>query len=406
MESIKIFLVLSSFYTDIKKDNLICYTFQYYSILLLFLTSFFFTQFGYSFLVICFIFGSLPLLDYYIVHDNKNPTKEEQKKLKNDFRYKVPIYITIIFDWILLIYSIYLINYSERGLLFKLGIFLSVSLMQGTSINLSHEINHKLSKWKRIFGTFNLSKNLYMHFLIEHNEGHHKNVSTPIDPASSQKNESLYQFLPRTIIGGFFSAWEIEKRLCNQKYGKSFSIYNRMIYFTASYIMIPLTIFLIFNFKVMLTHFFIAFMSVILLETINYIEHYGLKRNKLEDGTYENVTIKHSWNAPHRVSNYLLFKLQRHSDHHENALKPYQVLCSYDESPTLPTGYAGCLLLAFYPKIWFKIMNPLVDVYSKGEMPSKQLNQKLQEYMLSYIWTINYILLAINVVQFMIEKIM
>lgn len=404
MEIIKPFLILSSIYSDIRNDNLINYTFQYYFVIMLFLVSYFFTLFGFSFLVVLFLFGALPLLDYYIVHDNKNPSKEEQKKLKNDFRYKVPIYLTILFDWILLIYSIYLINYTEKGLLFKLGMFLSCSLMQGSSINLSHEINHKLSKWERIIGTFNLSKNLYMHFLIEHNEGHHKKVSTPTDPASSKKNESLYKFLPRTIFGGYFSAWEIENRLCNQKYGKSLTIYNRMIYFSFSYILIPLSLFLLFNFKVMLTHLLVAFASVILLEIINYIEHYGLSRKKLENGTYENVSIKHSWNAPHRLSNYLLFKLQRHSDHHENALKPYQTLCSYDESPTLPTGYAGCILLALYPKIWFEIMNPLVDSYNNGEKPSKEHIKNLQTCMLDYIWKINYILIAVNIVQFMIEK--
>lgn len=154
----------------------------------------------------------------------------------------------------------------------------------------------------------------------------------------------------------------------------------------------------------MLTHFVIAFMSVVLLEIINYIEHYGLQRKKLDNGDYENVTIKHSWNAPHRLSNYLLFKLQRHSDHHENALKPYQILCSYDESPTLPTGYLGCILLAIYPKIWFKIMNHLLNHISKGEIPSKDNVKKLQACMLNYIWNINYILRCIFMFDFYFLK--
>ena len=86
-----------------------------------------------------------------------------------------------------------------------------------------------------------------------------------------------------------------------------------------------------------------------------------MRRKLLPDGTYEKVTIRHSWNAPHRMSNYLLFKLQRHSDHHENSLKPYQTLCSYDDSPQLPHGYIVCMIMATIPKLWFDIMDPLVD---------------------------------------------
>ena len=115
-----------------------------------------------------------------------------------------------------------------------------------------------------------------------------------------------------------------------------------------------------FNFRGLILSWIFGFGGVLLLEIINYVEHYGLKRRRLEDGSYEKVTIRHSWNAPHRVSNYLLFKLQRHSDHHENAFKPYQTLCSYEDSPQLPQGYIACLIMAVFPKTWFSIMDPLV----------------------------------------------
>lgn len=111
------------------------------------------------------------------------------------------------------------------------------------------------------------------------------------------------------------------------------------------------------------TLFFLAqgFLSIFFLEVINYIEHYGLRRKKLEDGSYEKVTIRHSWNAPHRFTNYILFKLQRHSDHHENAMKPYQTLVTFNESPQLPHGYSLMVNMAIFPSVFFKIMNPLVD---------------------------------------------
>ena len=120
-------------------------------------------------------------------------------------------------------------------------------------------------------------------------------------------------------------------------------------------------------------------MSVIILESINYIEHYGLSRKEISPGVYEPVDITHSWNAPHRISNYLLFKLQRHSDHHENSLKPYQTLCSYEKSPQLPQGYAFCILLAFYPKLWFKVMNPLAESYNNKKENKEEKTRIFKE---------------------------
>jgi alkane 1-monooxygenase len=143
----------------------------------------------------------------------------------------------------------------------------------------------------------------------------------------------------------------------------------------------------------MLTQLIIGVTSVLYLEAINYIEHYGLERKQLPDGSFENVNIRHSWNAPHRFSNYILFKLQRHSDHHENALKPYQTLCSYDDSPLLPSGYAACLLLAFFPKFWFEIMNPLVEVYRKGDKPSPELLQRCEALMAKFVFGVNLVFL-------------
>ena len=109
----------------------------------------------------------------------------------------------------------------------------------------------------------------------------------------------------------------------------------------------------------------VAFGAIAFLEAINYIEHYGLRRELKENGEYEKVTIKHSWNAPHRISNYLLFKLQRHSDHHENSLKPYQTLNSLEDSPQLSHGYTVNIIMAMFPSVWFSVMDPLVDEYNQ-----------------------------------------
>ena len=159
-----------------------------------------------------------------------------------------------------------------------------------------------------------------------------------------------------------------------------------MIYTTIVTILFPLSGFYFYGIKGVLLQIGIGFVSSSFLEIINYIEHYGLRRRFITPlGKYEPVTIHHSWNAPFRMSNYLLIKLQRHSDHHENALKPYQVLASYPESPALPQGYSVCLIIAMIPSIWFEIMNPLVEIYSKKQKPSKELLGKINSIIYWYL---------------------
>ena len=274
-------------------------TLPYYSTILLKVCLLISCEYKLSWLLTWFVYGCIPLLDYYLPHDTKNPSKEEQKQMRRQFRYKLPIFLSIITDWICFIKINYELANTQNGLYYKIGLFINASVIEATSINASHEINHKTNKWEKILGTFNLCKNLYPHFLIEHNDGHYKNVATPIDPASSTKNQSLYDFVPKSILGGFLSAWRIENRICKQYYNTSFTWRNRMYYFTALNFIIPAILSYLFGAKVALIQFSLAYSSVAILETINYLEHYGLRRKKLEDGTYENVSILHSWNAPH-----------------------------------------------------------------------------------------------------------
>jgi alkane 1-monooxygenase len=119
-----------------------------------------------------------------------------------------------------------------------------------------------------------------------------------------------------------------------------------------------------------------AICSVAVLETVNYIRHYGLLRKKLPNGEYEPVTHKHSWNAPQLMQNFIFLKLQRHSDHHANAYKPYQILKSYLDAPNLPCGYTVCMLAPLVPPLWFSIINPLADGTNQNGKPSdRQMNE-------------------------------
>ena len=355
------------------------------------------------FIALWIVFGLLPILDQYVSMDLLNPTKDQQRELKNLIRFKIPLLLTIALDWVFLFWAINQITDKDQNFLYKLGVLIVIISLEGASINNSHELNHKIKKFDNIIGTLNLSKSFYMHFIIEHNQGHHRNVATFDDPATSRLNESVYRFFPRTVSGTFFSAWEIENRNCAEKYGNIYTYKNRMIWFSLAIIALPLIFYAIYGLKGMLLQIVIGIGSFLLLELVNYIEHYGLERKKLENGQYENVNTTHSWNAPHRFTNYFLFKLQRHSDHHENALKPYQNLCTYENSPLLPNGYSLCILMALFPNLWFEVMNPMVESYKNGAKPSPKMLESINKKLMQIVWNLNFGLIGIILVQFAVN---
>jgi alkane 1-monooxygenase len=225
-------------------------------------------------------------------------------------------------------------------------------------INVAHELGHRRCKKQQLLSKSLLATSLYMHFFIEHNRGHHKNVATPLDPASARFGESLYQFLPRTIFGSFKSAWEIS-------YNKNILL-NKTFHYVLIQLFMLLIIFLFFGVKSLIGVLVAGSMGILLLEVVNYIEHYGLQRKCIngEHGKYEKVSPWHSWNSDHWVGRVHLFELSRHSDHHFLANRKYQILRSLEDAPQLPTGYPGMILLSLFPRLWFKVMNPRAKAVS------------------------------------------
>lgn len=195
-----------------------------------------------------------------------------------------------------------------------------------------------------------------MHFYIEHNYGHHVNVGTSKDPATSKKNQSVFSFWWTSISGQILHSIKIQKKLLQNKKQGFFSVYNDFFYyqlFQLTYLAAIGYFFGIFGVGIALA---IALVSVLLLETINYIEHYGLTREK-KGNSYARVTPMHSWNSNHTIGRLVLYELTRHSDHHHRASKKYQILESLDDSPQLPYGYTTSMLIAFFPPLWFRLMN-------------------------------------------------
>lgn len=214
-------------------------------------------------------------------------------------------------------------------------------------MNVAHELGHRKSNKEKFMALSLLGSTLYMHFFIEHNKGHHKNVATALDHASATKGTSLYRFLGRSIYLSFQSAFNIDKK--------------QTIFFIVLELILCSVIFLGFGPLSLACFLFSSLGGVLLLESVNYIEHYGLRRKLNSSGRYEKVAPKHSWNSNHPISRITLFEISRHSDHHANADRPYQLLRNFEEAPELPTGYPGMLLLALIPKYWFKLMDPMLE---------------------------------------------
>ena len=241
------------------------------------------------------------------------------------------------------------------------GLVLSVGILVGANgINVAHELGHRSTSYEQHLSKLLLLPGLYQHFFIEHNLGHHKNVATPNDPATSRLGESIYAFWWRSVTGSYLSAWRIETNRL-QKQGISFlSWQNQMLRFslyTAIYLGVIAGVF---GLTAMLFAIAAGITGFLLLESVNYIEHYGLVRSQMTSGRYEPVQPHHSWNSNHEVGRIFLYELTRHSDHHFKATRKYQVLRHFDDSPQLPQGYPASILMSLLPPLWFNRMNKRV----------------------------------------------
>ncbi len=246
------------------------------------------------------------------------------------------------------------------------GVAYAVGFISGSQgITFAHELGHSKSKLDRLCAWVLMTSVCYGHFMVEHYRGHHPRAATFDDPASARYGESLYRFFPRTLVGSLASGWRLEaQRLTHMK---QTWVQSPLLWSTLGSVAMCLTGLLMpFIAVASVEHAqaaikVVAFLllqsafAFVLLETVNYIEHYGLSRNA-EPGKKEAFGIMHAWNADHVATNSLLVNLQRHSDHHMHAWKPYATLQPLP-GPQLPTGYAGCIILAMLPPVWFFVMH-------------------------------------------------
>ena len=317
----------------------------------------------YNYLAVIFTFVFIPVLEIIVKKSDEKYTDEEKKNRNLDPFFDLLLYLNIP-----IVFGIFFFSLEKLSLTSSvydiIGIILSASIVMATNgINVGHELGHRKSLIAKTCSKLLYLPCQYMHFYIEHNFGHHINVATPEDPATAKYKQTVYNFWLTSVVRTYVSAWKIQFKHLKVSKRSFFSIKNDMLFY--SLFQLTFLVFIYYNFGLYLTLLSIVMsvVSFLFLETINYVEHYGLLRKKEPSGRYERVKPHHSWNSNHTIGRIVLYELTRHSDHHFKSSKKYQILESLDECPHLPHGYPTSILLSLIPPVWFSIMNPLVRHY-------------------------------------------
>ncbi len=304
-------------------------------------------------------FVLVPLLEMILPQGPDNLSEEEEAAALKDPVFDLLLYLLVPLQWALLV--LFFFQVREAGLTpwEMAGRIASMGILCGIyGINVAHELGHRSTPWERDLARALLLTSLYMHFIIEHNRGHHRRVATPADPASAGYGETLFAFWVRSIVFGWRSAWRIEAERQRKEGRGPYGLRNEMLHAMAWQLALVVMVAIAFGPWVALAFVAAALIGILLLETVNYIEHYGLRRLRDAQGTYRRVLHVHSWNSDHRLGRLTLFELTRHSDHHWKASRPYQVLRHVEHAPQLPTGYPGTMLLSLFPPLFFRVMHP------------------------------------------------
>ncbi len=302
-------------------------------------------------------FGLGPIIDWILGEDRNNPPEPLVMQIDRDPYYRRLTYATVPLHFVTLLGAAWYAGTADLSVIGLLGLALVTGMTAGLAINTGHELGHKNSQLEKWLAKAVLAIPAYGHFTIDHNLGHHRNVSTPGDPASARMGESIYKFARREIPGAFQEAWTIESDRLRRRHRPLWHPNNQIL--QSYYLTLVLNVALILSFgwimvPFLLLHHASAYWQ---LTSANYVEHYGLLRLKDENGKYERCEPRHSWNSNHIFSNLVLFHLERHSDHHANPLRRYQSLRHFDDAPQLPNGYFGVYLMAWWPWLWFRVMD-------------------------------------------------
>lgn len=309
-----------------------------------------------------------PLADLLLGQDTRNATPEEEDARLAQRRWAWLLVPFVPLQLASLAAACWWAGTHALGAAEWAALVLSVGVVNGgLAINVAHELCHRPGRFEQGLAKALWASVGYLHFHVEHRLGHHARVATPHDPATARLGESVYAFWPRSIAGGFVSAWHLERaRLAAHglSIAHSLALWGLLLPAAAA-------VGLALAWGPAAGGFFLAqaAAAILVLETVNYLEHYGLERRLVAPGVYERVGLAHSWNASQRLTNWLLLNLQRHSDHHANPGRRYPVLRAFGDEPTLPAGYGLMVLVALVPPLWHRVMDPRAMRY-RGAPPT------------------------------------
>lgn len=319
-----------------------------------------------SYAPLIFAFVMVPIVEQFLARPETNLDEDQASLKSHNVLFDIILFLNIPIIYFLIFLLGKNLLHAQYSSFELTGLTLSLGLVLGScGINVAHELGHKQAWYSKLGSWLLLLPSHYLHFYIEHNRGHHKYVATPLDPATARKGESLYRFWIRSVLGSYISAWKLEAKRVRLSNSNTGFLKNQMLIFSLTQFLFYILLYVLFGFKITLLLCLAGIISFLFLETINYIEHYGLVRRKLNNGRYERVQPWHSWNSNHVLGRIILYELTRHSDHHYLANKKYQLLDHHDSSPQLPLGYPASMLLSMFPPFWFRIMNKRVESFSQ-----------------------------------------
>lgn len=314
------------------------------------------------------LFVILPAIEAILPLYARQISSTVAQQIRSRKAYDWILYGNVLIIWVLVIWygsvisTIDLTLYEYAGLTISLGI-----IMGGFGINVAHELGHRSSKWDQIMSQLLLLPALFMRFTLEHNFGHHKYVATDRDPASAGRGLTLYKFIPRSFIGTYRGAFQIAQRRLQRSGRNNWLINNAVIHYELIQWIYLLSMGWFFGWMVIPFLVGAALIAIGLLEAVNYIEHYGLRRKIHSNGKFEKVNAQHAWNSNHLLSRLFLYELSLHPDHHQRADKKYQILEHTADSPQMPQGYPFMIIAAFFPSFYFRMVQPELERIEKND---------------------------------------
>ncbi|MEI8326074.1 MAG: alkane 1-monooxygenase [Betaproteobacteria bacterium] len=329
-----------------------------------------------------FVHLVIPLLDLAVGEDFSNPPESAVAQLEQDFFYRALVWAYVPFQIAGTVFGAWLAATPLLPWYAWAGLVLCVGAFNGIGIATAHELGHKKESLDRWLAKIALAPTLYGHFYVEHNRGHHKRVATPEDPASARMGESFWTFLPRTVLGSLRSAWELERERLSRRGQSAWSVSNDNLQAWALTLVFYGGLVAWLGWPVLLFLVLQGLYGASMLEVVNYVEHYGLLRQKDTSERYVRCDPEHSWNSNHRVGNILLYHLQRHSDHHAHPMRRYQALRHFDEAPQLPAGYATMITAAYFPPVWFALMDHRVVAHYAGDLSKINMQASARQTLL------------------------